>query len=129
MILQKIQGVKGPLPPNKHLQRITRDTLGFLESRHRFWMSNSAKTRRVNNKSKGKRTERILEFDSSNIQFLEDDNPLKEEVEVIEEKFKLKKYYNFQDMYDPEPSKDLDVSSLLDDIEGIFEKPSWHLRV
>ena len=101
------------------------ETLGFLKSRHRFWKSNSSRKSR-NGKStdvKKKFLDRTLELDLSNIQFLDDDNPLQEKVEVVEEKFKLKKYYNFQDMYpedDLEPFDEISISSNPDEIDELF---------
>jgi hypothetical protein len=97
--------------------------LGFLKSRHRFWKSNSSRKSRtgsLNNSNIDHSTDRTLEFHLANIQFLDDDNPLKEKVEVVEEKFKLNKYYNFQDMYDPEPSEVIDILSPPDDIDRLL---------
>ena len=97
--------------------------MGFLKSRHSFWKSNSSRKSRtssLNNTNKNESADSTLEFHLANIQFLDDDNPLKEKVEVIEEKFKLKKYYNFQDMYDPEPSEEIDILSPPDDIDRLL---------
>ena len=51
---------------------------------------------------------------------MEDDNPLKEKEEVIEEKFKLKKYYDFQDMYEKEESEEIDMQRPPDDIDRLL---------
>ena len=112
MINKKIQDLKGPLRVNHNLQSITDETLAFLRRRHRFWQSNLSKTSRPNNgksTSKSPSFDGVVDFNPSNIQFLDDDNPLKEKGEVIEERFKLKKYYDFTDMYDPEPADEIDV--------------------
>ena len=112
MINKKIQDLKGPLAVNHNLQSITDETLAFLRRRHRFWQSNLSKTSRPNvgkSTSKSSSFDGVVDFNPSNIQFLDDDNPLKEKGEVIEERFQLKKYYDFTDMYDPEPSDEIDV--------------------
>ena len=113
-----IQGLNGPLPQNKRLQVITGETFGYLKSRHKFWKSNTSRKVRANTSSAY--IDRSLEFDLSNIQFLEDDNPLKEKVEVIEEKFKLKKYYNFEDMYEQEDSEGFDLDHPPEDIDRLI---------
>ena len=97
---------------NHKLQAITDETLVFLRRRHRFWQSNLSKTSRPNvgkMSSKSSSFDGVIDFNPSNIQFLDDDNPLKEKGEVIEERFQLKKYYDFTDMYEPEPSDEIDV--------------------
>ena len=112
MINKKIQDLKGPLRVNHKLQAITDETLVFLRRRHRFWQSNLSKTSRPNvgkMSSKSSSFDGVIDFNPSNIQFLDDDNPLKEKGEVIEERFQLKKYYDFTDMYEPEPSDEIDV--------------------
>ena len=113
-----IQGLNGPLPQNKRLQVVTDETFGYLKSRHKFWKSNTSRKVRANTSSAY--IDRSLEFDLSNIQFLEDDNPLKEKVEVIEEKFKLKKYYNFEDMYEQEDSEGFDLDHPPEDIDRLI---------
>ena len=117
-INDRIHGLKGPLPQNKSLELATNETLGFLKSRHKFWKSNISRKSRTDSTSTS--FDRCLEFDLSNIQFLEDDNPLKEKEEVIEEKFKLKKYYDFQDMYEKEESEEIDMQRPPDDIDRLL---------
>ena len=112
MINKKIQDLKGPLRVNHNLRSIADETLAFLRRRHRFWQTNLSKTSRPNvgqSSSKYPPFDGVIDFNPSNIQFLDDDNPLKEKGEVIEERFQLKKYYDFTDMYDPEPSDEIDV--------------------
>ena len=112
MINKKIQDLKGPLRVNHNLQSIADETLAFLRRRHQFWQTNLSKTSRPNvgqKSSKSPSFDGVIDFNPSNIQFLDDDNPLKEKGEVIEERFQLKKYYDFTDMYDPEPSDEIDV--------------------
>ena len=95
---------------------LTGETLDFLNSRHLFWKNNSTK-RSTNNSTQN--VSRMLDFDSIGLSFLEDDNPLKDSVEVIDEKYKLKKYYNFEDMYDA--SSEIDTLSIIDDIEELLD--------
>ena len=112
MINKKIQDLKGPLCVNHNLQSITDETLAFLRRRHQFWQTNLSKTSRPNVGQKSRKSpsfDEVIDFNPSNIQFLDDDNPLKEKGEFIEERFQLKKYYDFTDMYDPEPSDEIDV--------------------
>ena len=112
MINKKIQDLKGPLRVNHNLQSIADETLAFLRRRHQFWQTNLSKTSRPNveqNTNGSSSFDGVIDFNPSNIQFLDDDNPLKEKGEVIEERFQLKKYYDFTDMYDPEPSDEIDV--------------------
>ena len=112
MINKKIQDLKGPLRVNHNLQSIADETLAFLRRRHQFWQTNLSKTSRPNvgqSSNKSPSFDGVIDFNPSNIQFLDDDNPLKEKGEVIEERFQLKKYYDFTDMYDPEPSDEIDV--------------------
>ena len=106
------------MPQNKSLEFVTNETLGFLKSRHKFWKSNASRKSRTAPTSES--SKRSLEFDLSNIQFLEDDNPLQEKVEVIEEKFKLKKYYDFQDMYEKEESEEIDMDRPPEDIDRLL---------
>ena len=106
------------MPQNKSLEFVTNETLGFLKSRHKFWKSNASRKSRTDSTSES--SKRSLEFDLSNIQFLEDDNPLQEKVEVIEEKFKLKKYYDFQDMYEKEDSEEIDMDRPPEDIDRLL---------
>ena len=112
MINKKIQDLKGPLRVNHNLQSIADETLAFLRRRHQFWQTNLSKTSRPNveqNTNGSSSFDGVIDFNPSNIQFLDDDNPLKEKGEVSEERFQLKKYYDFTDMYDPEPSDEIDV--------------------
>ena len=92
--------------------------MGFLKSRHKFWKSNTSRKNRIDATSAS--LDRSLEFDLSNIQFLEDDNPLKEKVDVIEEKFQLKKYYDFTDMYEQEDSEEIDMERPPEDIDRLL---------
>ena len=101
VIKQKLHSSNGPLAPNKHLHKMTDETFTFLKSRHQFWKS---QTTRKAPKSSGSRKitpkDNIQVFNLDSIFLMEEDNPLKEKVEVINEEYKLKKCYNFQDMYD-----------------------------